>query len=69
MSTHDTEDGVAFVCDKCEKELLPPRLGRGSATPDFRECLTVAREKGWRAFPVPSRSGKTDWQHHCPECT
>jgi hypothetical protein len=68
MSTQDTKDGVAFVCDECEAEWTPPRLGRGSAVPNFRECLNMAKEAGWRAIPVPSRSSKTDWQHKCPGC-
>jgi len=68
MTAYDTRDGVAFMCDECGEEWKPPRLGHGSEVPDFRECLTQAKDDGWRAIPVPSRSGKTDWQHRCRDC-
>jgi hypothetical protein len=69
MTAHNTDDGVAFSCDECGAVWKPPRLGRGSAKPDFQECLADAKDEGWRAIRVPSRiRGAMDWEHRCPKC-
>jgi hypothetical protein len=67
-TARETRDGFGFECDKCGEEWTPPRLDRGSEPRDFRESFELAKEAGWRAVKVKSRSGKEDWEHRCSEC-
>lgn len=68
MTAFNTADGTAFMCDECETEWRTPKLGRGSVSRDFLESLESAKEDGWKAVKVKSRTGKDDWQHRCPDC-
>lgn len=68
MATENTRYGVAFTCDCCGAEWLPPRPPIGMPKRDFEECLDLVKEEGWRSVPVKSKSGKTDFEHRCPEC-
>jgi len=69
MSSEKCRDGFEFACDACGNELSPPRLGRGSESRSWHECWELAKEKGWCAVKVKSKSGKDDWEHRCPACS
>lgn len=68
MSEQKVASGFAFTCDCCGAEWFPAKLGRGSASRDFDESLADAKEDGWRAVKVRSRTGKEEWEHRCHQC-
>lgn len=68
MTSAPVKDGFRFQCDDCGEEWIPPRLGRGSDSPDWHDCWERAKSAGWRAVKVRSKTGKDDWEHRCPSC-
>ncbi len=65
MSVEKVPGGFAFSCDECGAVVKPPR----STEPlGFQDCLDLAKEKGWRALSVASKTGGKDWEHRCPDC-
>jgi hypothetical protein len=68
MTSIPIAGGFLFQCDECGAEWKPPRLGRGSAERDWHECWADAKDDGWRAVKVKSKSGKEEWENRCPNC-
>jgi hypothetical protein len=65
MSVEKCRDGFIFACDECGETIKPPR---STGAISFQDCLEIAKEKGWRAIRVHSKTGGIDWEHRCNHC-
>jgi len=65
MSAEKCRDGFAFICDECGESIKPPH---STGALSFADSLDLAKEKGWRAVQVHSKTGGKDWEHLCPTC-
>ncbi len=65
MSVERHPSGFQFICDACGQYVNPPRSTEALS---FQESLDLAKEKGWRAVQVHSKTGGKDWEHRCSSC-